>query len=74
MFFFNNNEIWLLSDDMFGQNTGKKVHKGDIHKPRGQLRVQLNDHFFTFRPYLTNVTTKGREVKNTQNFDHVVYK
>ena len=56
-------------------NMGSYLTKGVIHKPYGQLRGRGVSQmmFLLNKPYLVNVTTKGRGVKNTHNFDHMVY-
>ena len=46
-----------------------------IHKPRGQLRGGGFDKrpFYNRSLFNKSEPEGGREVKNTQNFDHVVY-
>ena len=45
-----------------------------IHKPRGQLSEGEGGGVSQMTiVFLVKVTTKGVEVKNTLNFDHVVY-
>ena len=44
---------------------------GGIHKPRGQLWGCIQMTILLHKPHLVKVTMKG--IKNTQNFDHVVY-
>ena len=70
--------MWARSNMKFiwTRSLGEKKPEGVIYKPRGQLRGRVVSQMIILlhKPYLVKVTTKGRGgVKNTQNFDHVVY-